>query len=96
MIVSLSPSERAHIFRTPREERSSGGFQSFMVKLQDRMNNRADGALELEDTDVETIRKYLSYDNGGYQARLREAFGRHLPQLFPGYRPSMFNGVEPQ
>lgn len=88
MTVKLSQAERDQIFRTLPEERRNGGFQSFMVKLQDRMGE--EGELELNSVDLATIQRYATYDNGGYEGRLRKAFGRHLPKIFPGQTHDLF------
>lgn len=88
MKIQLSPTEQAQILRTKPEEGNRGGFQQFMVRLQRKLGD--DGSLELSWEDIQTIDRYSGYDQGGYEGRLREAFGRHLPDLFPKFTPSLF------
>lgn len=79
MNIILDSVEQAQIFRTRPNERGRGGFQSFMVSLQGRIRQ---GQLVLTQEDLEKINRYAHYDNGGYEGRLRKAFGRHLPDVF--------------
>ena len=81
MTIFLNFKEWNTLHRTKRADRSKGGFQSFMVKMQDRADYNT-GALELNSHDVDTIRRYYNYDNGGYESRLRKIFSRHLPFIF--------------
>jgi len=79
MKITLNHQEVCQIYRTKPEERSRGGFQSFMVSLQGRLKHNE---IDLTGDDLEKIERYSQYDNGGYEGRLRKAFGRHLPHIF--------------
>lgn len=75
--VSLSRSERKELFQVDRSQRDHGGFQRFLVGLQDRLSHQ--GVLELSETDVDFILRHgrQAY-KGGFQARIRKIFEKHF------------------
>ena len=57
---------------------NDGGYQSFLVSLQDKLN-RHTGELHLTDEDILKIPRYaFDYKQGGWQDRLKRIFGRTL------------------
>jgi hypothetical protein len=82
MKVILMSEESEEILKQPPETAKDGGFQGLLVKLQ-RQLNRLTGELELTPDDLRRIPKYaFDYRNGGWETRLRRAFGRVLgPKL---------------
>ncbi|MCA8949121.1 MAG: aspartyl-tRNA synthetase [Planctomycetes bacterium] len=83
--VVLSPDEILILDRQDPETKKDGGYQSLLVRLQERVD-RATGALALTDEDLERIPRYaFDYKNGGWEDRLRGIFRRHLgPRLGRG------------
>lgn len=78
MNVTLSAGEMDALFLQDSRTRRNGGYQSFLVKLQEK-TNRATGALSLSDSDLERIPRYaFDYGNGGWEGRLKSIFERHL------------------
>lgn len=57
-----------------------GGAQSFFRNLQGILQE--DGTICLTDSEVGRIYRYARDGQGGYQGRLRKAFGRHLMEPF--------------
>lgn len=57
--------------------RGNGGFQTFLTSLRQRAAVRR-GKLELTDDDLEKIKRYAFYDQGGYEGRLKALFERSL------------------
>lgn len=82
MDVVLNASEIAELDKQDPATASDGGFQGLMVSLQKRVN-RATGELHLTSDDLRRIPMYaFDYRNGGWEDRLKRAFGRTLgPQL---------------
>ncbi len=69
------------LIQNPATEKD-GGWQSLVVGLQKR-TNKTTGHLTLTASDIEQIHRYaFGYTKGGWQARLKTIFERHLgPQL---------------
>jgi len=83
MIITLLVSEIEELDKTLPEHRRHGGFQSYMVELQDRLN-RDSREIDLAHKDLVKINRYASYTSGGYQTRLRKIFGRTLGRYLAG------------
>ncbi len=78
--VVLTDGEKASLFKQNPASRSGGGFQAFLVRLQERVNP-ATNTLELGLSDRERIARYAhDYKGGGWQGRLGKIFGRTLGQ----------------
>jgi cellulose biosynthesis protein BcsQ len=76
--VTLNPEETELLFEQDPSTRSEGGFQNFLVKLQEK-TDRASGKLDLTISDLERIaRLAFDYRQGGWQNQLRRIFGRVL------------------
>lgn len=82
MDVVLNASEIAELDKQDPATAGDGGFQGLMVSLQKRVN-RATGELRLTADDLRRIPMYaFDYRNGGWEDRLKRAFGRTLgPKL---------------
>lgn len=80
--VDLNASEIAEIDKQDPSTASDGGFQSLMVRFQQRID-RSTGRLHLTDDDLRRIPQYAyDYRNGGWEDRLKRAFSRTLgPRL---------------
>ncbi len=77
-IVTLSEKEYDLLMKEPKETKGKGGFQSFLVGLQYRINHDT-RELELTDNDVDKIIKYGTRPKeGGWQQRLRTIFNSHF------------------
>jgi hypothetical protein len=75
--VKLNKIERAELRKQPTESAGQGGFQRLLVGL--KLRTERSGELELTPDDVKTIEKYgADPKKGGWQARLKRIFGRHL------------------
>lgn len=78
MDVVLNPSEIAELDKQDPATASDGGFQGLMVSLQGRVD-RTTGQLRLTADDLRRIPMYaFDYRNGGWEDRLKRAFGRTL------------------
>jgi cellulose biosynthesis protein BcsQ len=76
--VELNRDETELLFEQDPSTRSEGGFQNFLVKLQEK-TDRASGKLDLTISDLERIaRLAFDYRQGGWQNQLRRIFGRVL------------------
>lgn len=76
--VVFTPEERAALFRQDPKSKSGGGFQAFLVALQNR-TLQPENRLDLTISDRERIARYAhDYRGGGWQGRLRKIFGRTL------------------
>jgi hypothetical protein len=76
--VVFTAEERTSLFKQNPASRSGGGFQAFLVGLQERVN-AATNTLELRLSDRERIARYAhDYKGGGWQGRLSKIFGRTL------------------
>lgn len=78
MTIRLNKAEVEELMKQDPAERNAGGFQGFLVSLQENLRaNR--GCLYLDETSLAKIRKYaFGYRNGGWQNRLRKIFERTL------------------
>ena len=78
--ILLTPDERDALFQQKPDTKQGGGFQAFLVKLQERMEPDSN-ELTLTVDDRERIARYaFDYRGGGWQARLKRIFGRTLGQ----------------
>jgi hypothetical protein len=78
MDVVLTQDEIAELDKQDPATAGDGGFQGLMVSLQKRVN-RATGTLRLTEDDLRRIPMYaFDYKNGGWEDRLKRAFGRTL------------------
>ena len=78
MNLVLNKSEMAALFRQEASTKNDGGWQSLMVRLQEK-TNQVTGALTLTMKDRQRIRMYaFKYKKGGWEDRLQAAFSRHL------------------
>ncbi len=77
--IDLSKNEVAEI---NRRVNGSGGFETFLRKLQDQLNP-ATGAVKLSAEDLDYIpHAAFDYTDGGFESRLLKIFGRVLgPKL---------------
>lgn len=82
MDVVLNESEITELDKQDPATAGDGGFQGLMVSFQKRVN-RATGGLRLTADDLRRIPMYaFDYRNGGWEDRLKKAFGRVLgPKL---------------
>jgi hypothetical protein len=80
--VTLDTNEIDEIDKQDPSTAKDGGFQGLMVSLQKRIN-RSTGQLHLTADDLRRIPMYaFDYRNGGWEDRLKRAFGRSLgPKL---------------
>lgn len=78
----LNREEREELFRQDPSSRRDGGFQSFLVRLQEQYRPGTE-EIGLTDEDVEDIARHaFDYKQGGWEERLITIFGRHLgPRL---------------
>ena len=84
----LTTEELDELFRKDPATAGDGGFQKFIVDLQQKVR-RPLSEIRLEDDDIDRIRQYASDSTrGGWQTRVLTIFGRVLtlepPQDFPG------------
>lgn len=78
MRVTLTAAEMSILFRQDPTTRDDGGFQGFLVSLQERID-RPTGIIDLGEDDLEKIHRYaFDYGNGGWEDRLVRIFGRVL------------------
>lgn len=78
MNVVLNEAEYEVLLRQDPTTRDNGGYQRFLVSLQERTNEQT-MELELTDEDLEKIPRYaFDYGQGGWEDRLIHIFGRHL------------------
>lgn len=80
--IKLSKAEYAELKKQDPSKNSRGGFQSFLINLQNRVNKNT-LEIELNQTDLARIEKYKSDPKaGGFQSRFLKIFGRHFPSNF--------------
>ncbi len=76
--IALTEQERDCLFAIDPKTKGGGGFQAFLVGLQQR-SDKGTGRLDLTLADRERIARYAhDYKGGGWQGRLRKIFGRTL------------------
>jgi hypothetical protein len=74
--IVLTASELAELDRQNPATKDDGGYQDFLVTLQQRVNRTA-RELALDDRDLERIPRYaFDYKRGGWQKRLKSIFSR--------------------
>ena len=80
--VRLTTREVAELDRQDPVTANDGGYQNFLVSLQNRLD-RESLELHLDCSDLEKIPRYaFDYAQGGWQDRLVRIFGRELgPEL---------------
>jgi predicted DNA binding CopG/RHH family protein len=83
MIIQLIAAEITELQKTSPDDRRKGGFQSYIVELQERVKNRE---IDLSHEDLIKIDRYASYTSGGYQTRLKKIFGRTLGRYLSGLK----------
>lgn len=72
---------RDEIAELDRPAQGVGGFQTFIKRLQEKVNH-ATATIKLTDDDVAEIQHYaFDYEQGGFQDRLLLIFSRVLGQL---------------
>lgn len=78
MKAKLNMAEIEALFQQDPDTRSHGGFQNFLIGLQNKVDQKT-GEIELSERDIERIRRYASeYGGGGWEKRLVQIFGRAL------------------
>lgn len=77
MKIKLNDAELFELKKTKIRDRSKGGFQTMMVDFRMRLSSPFP-SLVLDSVDIEKIRRYAAYDDGGYESRLKKIFGRHF------------------
>jgi hypothetical protein len=76
--VQLTQEEVARLFEQDPSSRSAGGFQAFLVMLQEKTNKQT-RFIDLTISDLERIARYaFDYRQGGWQNKLKRIFGRVL------------------
>ena len=81
-------SDRVHRFRLTQDEARNlhdpmgdGGHQHFIRKMLSRLDSET-GQIVIDDGDLGKLVRYMTgYGSGGFQYRLRRAFGRSLRQM---------------
>jgi hypothetical protein len=78
MIIKLN-GEELETLDQQDPEKVAGGFQGYIVDLQNRVN-RETNELDLTDDDVEKIKRYAGYfeKRGGWERRFQSIFRRTL------------------
>jgi hypothetical protein len=85
MEVLLTSDEMGEIFKQAPHTARDGGFQGLLVGFQRRID-RTTGRLLLTTGDAYRIKTYaFRYRNGGWENRLRRAFGRTLGPNLDGF-----------
>jgi len=76
--IKLTKDEFEELMKQDPSTRRDGGFQGFLVALQDR-TNRQTRELDLSERDLERILRYKAKPKkGGWQSRFNKIFGRHF------------------
>jgi len=79
----LSQQEVELLFRQTPSTKSGGGFQNFLVSLQEKIDP-ASGWIRLSPQLILRIRRYIScFGQGGWQSLLSRIFSRVLNQITP-------------
>jgi hypothetical protein len=85
----LTDEEIARLDEQDPATAGDGGFQNFLVSLQERLR-RGTKELKLSDDDLEKIPRYaFDYKQGGWEERLKAIFGRELG-------PNLGREIEPE
>lgn len=69
-----------------------GGFQSFGRRLQKKVD-RDRGEIAVSDAELGRIIRHIVYDPGGFEERLRTAFGRSLREIINKKELPLFPNV---
>jgi hypothetical protein len=78
MKIVLTTGEIDELKKQNPSTAGDGGFQGLLVRLQ-RNVDASTGEIELSNDDLRRIPMYaFDYNNGGWESRLRRAFGRTL------------------
>lgn len=78
MTEYITDIEMSSLFAQNPSTKSDGGFQSLIVRLQNK-TDRANKLITLSDKDIADIIRYCNnYGNGGWEKILRGTFGRIL------------------
>lgn len=76
--VKLTKEEFAELMRQDPATRSRGGFQGFLIALQERTNEQT-RELTLYPSEIDRILRHGSQPKkGGFQSRIRKIFGTHF------------------
>jgi site-specific DNA-methyltransferase (adenine-specific) len=80
--IVLSEKEAEELLKQDPARAGDGGYQSFLVKLQNKLN-KTTRRLHLDKDDLERIPRYaFDYGNGGWENTLKAIFQSHLgPKL---------------
>lgn len=80
--ITLSDTEADELLKQDPSKAKDGGYQAFLVKLQNKLN-KTTRRLHLDKDDLEKIPRYaFEYGNGGWENSLKAIFQRHLgPKL---------------
>ena len=77
VVFSLTPNELQELSKALLGQ---GGFQSFLKKLQKQVDLQS-RQITLTDSDLGRIIRHIGYNPGGFEDRLRAAFGSHLKAI---------------
>ena len=78
MEIVLNAEEMAALMKQDPSQKSKGGWQSLLVRLQRKLNSET-GSINLDDKDLEQIpRAAFDYGKGGWEGTLQTIFGRSL------------------
>jgi hypothetical protein len=76
--VQLNADEIEELMKQDPASKGDGGYQSFLVKLQEKLDQNT-GDIILNNDDLSRIPAYaFDYKQGGWQTRLMHIFGRTL------------------
>lgn len=76
--IPVNPSGRDTLFKQDPSTRGDGGFQGFMVHLQEKFDFPT-STLNISNQDLVRAQRYArEYGNGGWETRLEAIFGDHL------------------
>lgn len=80
MLVMLNEEELSVLFKQDPSKKNGGGFQRFLVNLQEK-TDRTTGAVELSEDDLKKIPHYaFDCGPGGFEGRIKSIFERCLGQ----------------
>ncbi len=76
--IKLSPDEFQELMKQDPKTKKDGGFQGFLVRLQQKVN-RNNHIISLSESDINKIIHFgRDSRRGGWQARVKKIFGRHF------------------
>lgn len=77
--IKLNKTEYAELMKQDPSQKNKGGFQHFLVSIQNRIS-KSTRELELSEDDLDRILRFKSNPKkGGWQARFNKIFARHFP-----------------